>query len=95
MTVHAFVALASRSLRLALLVAQLRESKEDLTAAMRPRTTIDIAIGAVMAQNRTKAEAFKILVRASNSRNITLKDLAAQVIDSISGEQRVTTHFDD
>ncbi|MGO4121875.1 ANTAR domain-containing protein [Arthrobacter sp. YAF16] len=49
-----------------------------------------------MAQNRrTKAGAFKILVRASNSRNIKLKDLAAQVIDSISGEQRVTTHFDD
>lgn len=77
-------------------MAQLRESKEDLTAAMRSRTTIDIAIGAVMAQNRrTKAEAFKILVRASNSPNIKLKDLAAQVIDSISGEQRVTTHFDD
>lgn len=95
-TVQAFVAIASRSLRLALVVAQLRESKEDLTAAMRSRTIIDIAIGAVMAQNRcTKAEAFQIMVRASNSRNIKLQDLAAQVIDSISGEQRVTTHFDD
>lgn len=95
-TVRDFVAIASRSLRLALVVAQLRESKEDLAAAMQSRTMIDIAIGAVMSQNRcTKAEAFQILVRASNARNIKLKDVAAGVIDAISGEQGISTHFDD
>lgn len=95
-TVEGFAIIAARSLRLALVVAQLRESKEDLTAAMRSRTIIDIAIGAVMAQNRcTKSEAFEILVRASNARNIKLKDIAAAVVDSVSGEQGVETHFDD
>ena len=95
-SVKAFADIAARSLKLALVVAQLREARSDLTRAMRSRTTIDMAIGAIMAQNRCpKKEAFDFLMRASNSRNIKLRDVAAEVIQSISGEGAVSTHFDE
>ncbi len=95
-TVKAFADIAARSLKLALVVAKLRESRNDLTEMMRSRTTIDISIGAIMAQNRcTKDEAFEILVRASNTRNVKLRAVAAGVIRSISGEEDISTPFED
>lgn len=94
-TVRAFSKIASRSLKLALVVANLRESRDDLTEAMRSRTAIDMAIGAIMAQNRcAKNEAFNFLVRASNTRNVKLREVAVGVIRSISGEDAIDTHFD-
>ncbi len=95
-TVKAFANIAAGSLKLALVIAKLREARDDLTEMMRSRTTIDMAIGAIMAQNRcTKSEAFEFLVRASNTRNVKLRDVAAGLMRSISGEEEISTPFED
>jgi len=55
-----------------------------------------MAVGAIMAENRCSRDtAFQILTRASNTRNIKLRDVAASVIRSISGEQQIVTYFDE
>jgi GAF domain-containing protein len=93
-TAEAFARQAGSSLRLILRITQLTEAREDLSAAMQSRTIIDMAIGAIMAQNRcTRDTAFSILTKASSSRNVKLRDLAASVIASISGEDKIPTHF--
>jgi GAF domain-containing protein len=84
LTAENFVANASRSLRLALSMARLKGVQDDLVAAMQSRTIIDMAIGVVMAQNgSSQDEAVRILTRASNSRNIKLRDVASTVVDSV------------
>lgn len=86
---------ASRSLRLAVRIATLSEDTQHLKAAMAARTTIDTAIGAIMAQNRcTQKEAFAILRQASSTRNVKLRDLATSVLTSIGQAEPLTTHFD-
>ncbi|MGN7150898.1 ANTAR domain-containing protein [Arthrobacter sp. SAFR-179] len=95
-TVEAFAHQAAGSIRLILRITQLSEAREDLSAAMQSRTVIDMAIGAIMAENRcSREEAFNILTRASSTRNIKLRDVAASVISSISGEEKIPTHFCD
>ncbi len=87
---------AAKALSLALMISQLRNAKDDLTAAMRSRSTIDTAVGIVMAQNRCGRDtAFKVLTRASNSRNVKLRDIAAHVIASVSGETDPEVYFDE
>lgn len=87
---------SAKTLRLELRLARLQYAKEDLEAAMKSRTGIDIAVGAIMAQNRcSQDEAMAILVKASSSRNIKLRDVAAGVIDSISPRTEVVTYFDE
>lgn len=89
-----YAAQASAALRLAVRIAALSETKDNLIAAMESRTTIDIAVGVIMAQNRcTQADAFEILRRASSSRNLKLRDIAAKIIESTSGAE-ARTHFD-
>ena len=62
---------------------------------MESRTTIDIAVGAIMAQNRCSQEsALKILKIASSTRNIKLRDVAAAVVASVSEDPKILTHFD-
>jgi AmiR/NasT family two-component response regulator len=62
---------------------------------MESRTTIDLATGAIMAQNRCSQEsAVRILRIASNTRNVKLRDIAASVVASISHDPKVRTHFD-
>ena len=57
--------------------------------------TIDLATGAIMAQNRCGQDtAIKILKIASSTRNVKLRDIAASVVRSISQDPRVRTHFD-
>lgn len=91
-----FAVQASKPLRLALRMGRLREARDDLASAMESRTIIDMAIGVVMAQNRcTPAEGFAFLRSASNSRNIKLRDVAARVVASISGEAEVKAHFEE
>ncbi|WP_294564970.1 GAF and ANTAR domain-containing protein [uncultured Arthrobacter sp.] len=85
---------ASRSLRLAIRIANLTETGENLKAAMDSRTTIDLAVGIIMAQNRCSQEAaMTILKAASSARNIKLRDVAAAVVASTGGSAP-TTHFD-
>ncbi|MEW1808777.1 GAF and ANTAR domain-containing protein [Pseudarthrobacter sp. NPDC080039] len=92
---EAYAAQASKALRLAVRVAQLTDDRKNLTTAMESRTTIDIAVGAIMAQNRCSQEtALKILKIASNSRNTKLRDVAAAIVASISDDPKVLTHFD-
>lgn len=94
--VETFAAQAASSLRLIIRISQLSEARNDLTAAMQSRTVIDMAVGAIMAQNRCDRDtAFSILTRASSARNIKLREVAATVITSISGEDRLTAHFDE
>lgn len=92
---EAYAAQASKALRMAVRVAQLVDDRKHLTAAMESRTTIDIAVGAIMAQNRCSQEtAMKILRIASSSRNIKLRDVAATIVASVSEDPKVLTHFD-
>ena len=89
-----FAQRASTSLKLAVRLARLTDKADHLSAAMKSRTTIDLAAGIIMAQNRcTQDEAIEILRAASSARNMKLRDLAAFVLSNTS-EAAVTTHFD-
>ena len=90
-----FASHASKSLRLALKIAQLSDARNDLAAAMQSRTVIDLAVGAIMAQNHcSQEEAFTILRTASSNRNIKLRHLAQSIIAAVSSGT-VTTHFEE
>lgn len=92
---EAYAAQASKALRLAVRVSQLTDERKNLATAMESRTTIDIAVGAIMAQNRCSQEsAMKILKIASSTRNMKLRDVAAAVVASVSQDPNVLTHFD-
>lgn len=85
---------ASTSLHLALRIAQLTDAQVNLTAAMESRTIIDLAAGAIMAENRcSQDQAMAIMKTASSSRNMKLRDVASTVLSSITKEA-VRTHFD-
>jgi GAF domain-containing protein len=93
---EAYSGQASKALRLAVRIAQLTDTRNNMTAAMQSRTTINLAAGAIMAQNRcTQEAAMKILKIASSSRNVKLRDVAASVVASISQDPAVLTHFDE
>lgn len=93
---EAFAGQAASSLRLILRIAQLSELRDGISAATQSRTMIDMALGVIMGQNECDRDtAFGILTKASSRRNIRLQDVAATVIASISGEERITTHFDE
>ncbi|MEX5296230.1 GAF and ANTAR domain-containing protein [Kocuria sp. CPCC 205268] len=88
------VASASSALRLAVRMEKHRDAEADLKAAMASRTTIDLAVGIVMGQNRcTQEEAFGILRAASSHRNVKLRDVAAELVATV-GRGPATTHFD-
>ena len=91
-----FAEQSSKTLRLELRLARLQDAKDNLEAAMKNRTAIDVAVGVIMAQNRCSQDAaITILRKASNSRNMKLHDVAVGVIASISSEPRLSTHFDE
>jgi GAF domain-containing protein len=93
---QAFAEHAAKALRLALRLAHLRHTRDDLAAAMKSRATIDTAVGIIMAQNRCGRDAaFGVLTQASNHRNVKLRDVAAGVIASVSGESELPAHFDE
>jgi GAF domain-containing protein len=93
--VEAYSYHASKALRLAVRISQLAEAKTNLTAALESRTTIDLATGVIMAQNRCSQEtAIKILKIASSTRNVKLREIAASVIASVANDAEVRTHFD-
>ena len=91
-----FTVEASRALLLALRISQLSDSRDDLAAAMQSRTIIDLAIGAIMAQNRCGREAaFKVLRNTSTNRNLKIRDVAAAVVASIAGDTDLTARFEE
>ncbi|MEC5201086.1 hypothetical protein RCH21_003342 [Arthrobacter sp. PL16] len=91
---EAFAREASRSLRLAVRIARLSDQAAHLTSALESRTVIDLAAGIIMGQNKcSQTAAMKILTAASNSRNMKLRHIAAQIVSTASDETP-TTHFD-
>jgi GAF domain-containing protein len=85
---------ASKALRLSVRIARLTESANDLKSAMESRTTIDLAVGIIMGQNRcSQDEAFGILQSASNTRNMKLRDVASAIVAS-TGNSAPKTHFE-
>jgi len=84
----------SVSLRLAVRIAELTESSADMRTAMQSRTTIDLAVGVIMGQNRCSQDAaMSILKAASSARNIKLRDVAASVLQSL-GQGPAKMHFE-
>ena len=60
-----------------------RSRAEGLETAMRSRSTIDQAVGIILAGGgRTPAEAFEVLVRASQRMNRKLRDVAADMVQA-------------
>lgn len=85
---------AQRALLLATRIAAKHQLANDLREAMESRTTINLSIGILMAQNRcSQEEAFMILRNASTNRNMKLRLLAADIVESVS-KVPVTSHFD-
>ncbi|MCU1572137.1 MAG: response regulator receiver protein [Micrococcaceae bacterium] len=75
---------ASPLLRIALRSALLNETTNDLTAAVKSRTVIDLALGIIMAQNRcTEQEAFTILKQSSSARQTKLQVHAAHIVGAM------------
>jgi hypothetical protein len=71
---------------LALRLAERATEVSQLQEALASRSTIDQALGVLMAQNRcTRDEAFGILRRASQNRNIKLREVAAAIIYRFTG----------
>lgn len=76
----------ARTLTISLRATEQAEINADLRAALASRATIDQAMGVIMAENRCSAEeAFQILRSASQHRNVKLRDVAAAVIEGITG----------
>lgn len=83
-----FAAEASRVLLLAQRIADQARLARDLAAALASRRLIDQAIG--VTQNRfTADEAFAILRAASQSRNVKVRLVAADIITAVSGQPPV------
>ncbi|YCH06588.1 ANTAR domain-containing protein [Arthrobacter sp. alpha11c] len=89
-------ATGAKALHLALKISQLRDARDNLTAALQSRTTIDTAVGIIMAQNRCSRDAaFQILASASSHRNIKLREVAVRIIARISGEHEISAAFEE
>ncbi|RAX47325.1 response regulator receiver protein [Arthrobacter sp. AQ5-05] len=86
---------ASALLNLAVRMARHRDNEENLRLALESRTTIDLAVGIIMGQNKCSQErAVEILKWASSSRNIKLRHVAEAVVASTTSRP-VGTHFED
>lgn len=89
-----YAKVASTTVAIALRIAEHSETAEDRRRAMESRTTIDIAVGIIMGQNRcSQDDAVEILKKASNHRNVKLRDLAEQIISTV-GKSAPATKFD-
>lgn len=77
---------ASGALELATRLAEHATTAAQLQEAMTSRSVIDQAIGIVMAQNRCSAEdAFDVLRKASQNRNVKLRVIATDVVRGVTG----------
>jgi hypothetical protein len=88
-TVHRAILFAeevARTIPMAVRLFAADERASQLEQALASRSTIDQAIGVLMTQNRcTPDTAFGILRRASQNRNIKLRDVAATIIERFTG----------
>ena len=81
-----FVEELAGTMPLALRLAAQATEIAQLQEALASRSTIDQALGVLMAQNRcTRDQAFAILRRASQNRNIKIRDVAGALIERFTG----------
>lgn len=81
-----FVEEVARTVPAALRIFAEADRAQHLEQALASRPTIDQALGILMAQNHCNADAaFGILRRASQNRNLKLRDVAAMIIERYSG----------
>ena len=66
--------------------AEARDLAAQLEQALGSRAVIDQALGIIMAESRCSAkQAFAVLSRASNNRNVKLRDLATEIVTRVGG----------
>ncbi|WP_426226960.1 GAF and ANTAR domain-containing protein [Pseudarthrobacter sp. DSP2-3-2b1] len=83
----------SQALRLAVRFSLHTDSAANLRATLESRTTIDIAVGIVMAQNRCSQDAaVRILTEASSNSNTKLRNVAKSLVESVGGNAS-RTHY--
>lgn len=90
-----FAERASGALAVASRLASYAELTGQLRTSLASRAVIDQAVGVLMAQERCSQEkAFAILRGASQNRNVKLRQLAAEIVTSVSGEPPVPPPFE-
>jgi len=76
----------ARTISAAVRLFEADERASQLEQALASRSTIDQALGVLMTQNHcTRDTAFGILRRASQNRNVKLRDVAATIIERFTG----------
>lgn len=89
-----FAEAARSTLILSVRIGTAQNRADDLEAALKSRTAINLACGVIMGQNRcSQAEAMEILSKVSSNRNRKLRDVATELIEQISGAS-IDTHFE-
>jgi GAF domain-containing protein len=74
-------------LALALSQAEQADLAAQLRATLAARAVIDQALGIIMAEQRcSAAQAFDVLRRASQNRNIKVRDIAARIVTGVTGQ---------
>ena len=88
-----FAMLATKSLQMAINLHTARSLATDLRSALDSRTSINVACGVIMAQNRCSyQEAFAILAKASSHRNIKVRKVAEDILERLP-EGAPHSHF--
>lgn len=81
-----FAGLAEHSLRTVTRISNAEQLAQDLKAAMVNRSSIDLACGLIMAQNRcSQEEAVEILKQVSSNQNRKLNDVAEELVRRYAG----------
>ena len=79
-----FAGLAAKGLRIAIDFHTARSMASDLRSALDSRTSINVACGVIMAQNRCSyREAFSILAKASSHRNVKVRLIAEDILEKL------------
>lgn len=92
-----FAAHASGALALSLRMASCADENDQLRSSIVSRAVIDQALGVIMATERCPQDkAFAMLRSVSQNTNVKIRDLAATIVTSVSGEPpRPTAPFED
>lgn len=85
-----FAAVASQSMKLAIEVRSVRSAGDNLKTVLESRTSIDVACGVIMAQNRCSyTDAFSKLAGVSRQRNLKVRSVAENILKTLpSGSPR-------
>jgi hypothetical protein len=90
---QAFCEVAGRSFTMASDLRTAQVTADQLRQAMQGRTSIDVACGVIMGQNRCSYEdAFQILAKAASHRNIKARVVAETLLSDLPGGAP-STHF--